>query len=554
MMPICKRFTRSLAAIIFLWSAIAFAVQPLEITEVTVDESVNQVQIKGTNFENGNTLEFWLGGEMLTILSQELEPTCCTVIAALPANLEPGSYQLVTTTGGGSVRYNDFDGVTIGAEGPVGPEGPQGDIGPIGPQGPKGDVGAQGQQGISGPQGGQGPIGPEGPQGSQGPQGEIGSVGPQGPQGLKGDTGPIGPQGPLGPIGPEGPVGQPGLNGLDGATGPQGLAGPQGPAGPEGSPGREGPPGPAGDALPPVPPVVGSMILPEILGDGFGGSFEIRGLSFGVTLVPVEGGGATGSSIRAVFDEIVVLINKTAALPAIYALVEQGLTIPSLTITYQDRFTGGIIEVGQGEHPLGLGAFIGSVREVPAQRFGDPNLLKLSIAPTAMTVTSVSGTSSYDLIAQDGIGCALPTTLNFEVGATGGPKSGVIPIDSFTFEFALATSTGSHQSRTDTGNRLFSAPTAVSGLIDTASCLFGDVFGTTLRDIEISEVVQSQPVSYVLSQSKAIGFRFETDAAGRVRITTRFGFTKIIWRAVRTDGSTEEKSHDLSVWTFPPLN
>ena len=120
-MSICKRFTRSLAAIIFLWSATAFAVQPLEITEVYVDESGTPYQliVTGRNFDNGSPIELWLGeiGAPLVVESMTEHSGYFTIVANLPEGILDGSYQLVATTGGGTVRFNAFDGVTIGAEG-----------------------------------------------------------------------------------------------------------------------------------------------------------------------------------------------------------------------------------------------------------------------------------------------------------------------------------------------------------------------------------------------------------------------------------------------------
>ena len=244
-------------AIAWLWGIPANAAAPLEITDVVVDEAASRIQVEGSNFDNGSTLEFWLGDRMLTIVSQELEPTCCRVIAELPTGLRPGSYQLVATTGGGAVRYNDFDGVTIGAEGPVGPPGPQGNTGPIGPQGPQGISGPQGIQGPIGPVGAQGPqgaIGPQGPKGDAGPQGLKGDIGGRGPKGDAGPVGPTGPEGPAGIPGLEGPVGPPGLNGVDGVPGPQGPPGPPGPPGLRGPDGPAGPVGPIGPQGPAGPP------------------------------------------------------------------------------------------------------------------------------------------------------------------------------------------------------------------------------------------------------------------------------------------------------------
>ena len=166
------------------------AVQPLEIKNVIVDEAEDgsiTLMIYGENLMNGSDLELWLGGIMLDVDLSTL--TNVSVHASVPASALPmmdGSYQLNATTGGGAVRFDDFDGVTIGAEGPVGEIGPQGEVGPQGEQGPKGDTG------------------PAGPPGEKGDKGDPGAQGEQGIQGLQGEQGPAGPKGDPGPPGAQG--------------------------------------------------------------------------------------------------------------------------------------------------------------------------------------------------------------------------------------------------------------------------------------------------------------------------------------------------------------
>jgi hypothetical protein len=170
------------AATIFLFvSSLVFAVQPIEIIDVYVDEDVVPVDeieptivftIDGVNFNNGGDVELWLGEIPLRVLSQ----TDTTLTAALPLGMQTvdvGSYQLVVTTGGGMVRQNEFDGVTIGAEGAIGPQGPQGLTGPRGLEGAPGPVGPRGEVGPPGPPG---PPGPIGPKGDPGDPGDIGSI------------------------------------------------------------------------------------------------------------------------------------------------------------------------------------------------------------------------------------------------------------------------------------------------------------------------------------------------------------------------------------------
>ena len=104
-MSIYKRFTRSLVASVILWSATAFAVQPLEMTDVVVVQTTETIEftITGHNFMNGGYVELWLGGIPLVRLTQ----TDSVIIARLPDGMTTvmdGSYQMVATTGGGAVR------------------------------------------------------------------------------------------------------------------------------------------------------------------------------------------------------------------------------------------------------------------------------------------------------------------------------------------------------------------------------------------------------------------------------------------------------------------
>jgi hypothetical protein len=136
-------------------------------------DSSPTMTIAGENF-GSTTPTVRLEGKQLVV--ESFSSATQTIVAFLPAELNPGTYLLTVTTGGGSSNTTESD-ITIGAVGPPGPKGDKGD---------KGDTGAIGPQGIQGPQG---EIGPQGPQG------------PAGPQGLQGPTGPIGPQGPQGPAG-----------------------------------------------------------------------------------------------------------------------------------------------------------------------------------------------------------------------------------------------------------------------------------------------------------------------------------------------------------------
>lgn len=209
--------SRAIVTVSLLLVAVtAFAVRPLEVVDAIVDElaSPQLLIVTGQNFNNGGAVQLTLGGRPLKVVEQG----DTRLVAEIPSDVMPGSYQLIAWSGGGSVREDSMD-ITIGAEGPVGPEGPQG------PPGQQGDAGAAGEQG---PTGLQGPKGEQGPQGIAGPRGEQGASGSQGPAG---EPGPQGEQGPPGPQGPQGIAGPPGEQGPQGEQGAQGPIGPQGTAG-----------------------------------------------------------------------------------------------------------------------------------------------------------------------------------------------------------------------------------------------------------------------------------------------------------------------------------
>jgi len=168
------------------------------------------LSIEGRNFDNGSALEVTLAGMLdpLPFVDPASPYTSTEIQVYLPIMLEPGTYTVFISTGGGTIRYDEID-FTYGTVGPQGIQGIQGEIGPPGPQGE------------------QGPQGDQGPQGEQGPPGPQGEQGIQGQQGLKGDKGDQGIQGPQGARGPEGPQGEQGLPGADGAPGvdPEARAG-----------------------------------------------------------------------------------------------------------------------------------------------------------------------------------------------------------------------------------------------------------------------------------------------------------------------------------------
>jgi len=205
-MNLCNRITRSLAAVVLLSSATASAVQPLEISDVFVQEvdphdllttRHDHLIVLGKNFMNGGVIELWLGDFSLEVLSQ----MDTEITAEMPILIGAGSYQLVAVSGGGTVRHDDFDGVTIGVQGLPGLDGADGAAGATGVDGRPGADGTscsatQGagaatvtctngttatvSDGAVGPQGEQGIQGPPGSDGLPGNDGEVGTTGPAG--------------------------------------------------------------------------------------------------------------------------------------------------------------------------------------------------------------------------------------------------------------------------------------------------------------------------------------------------------------------------------------
>ena len=123
-----KRKGLMLGAALILIAGNVVAVQPLEILNVFVDSTNQQIYITGANFDNGSTLEVHLG-ELgpLTIDSQ----TATTIVVNLPTGcgipncVLPGDYLLSITSGGGTVRHDEYD-LTIGADGLPGVDGVDG--------------------------------------------------------------------------------------------------------------------------------------------------------------------------------------------------------------------------------------------------------------------------------------------------------------------------------------------------------------------------------------------------------------------------------------------
>ena len=113
-----------------------------------------------------------------------------TAIIIVPAQTDPGQYDITVIAGGEPGTPTEEDTATFTVIDLTGPRGSSGSRGPAGEEGPAG------------------------PQGPAGPRGATGAQGPAGEQGLPGEQGPVGPAGSLGeqgPAGPQGPAGAPGL-------------------------------------------------------------------------------------------------------------------------------------------------------------------------------------------------------------------------------------------------------------------------------------------------------------------------------------------------------
>ena len=83
------------------------------------------------------------------------------------ADINEGTLELPSTTGG------------PGVQGPAGPQGPEGAVGPRGAAGPQGPAGADGEDGAPGA---------PGAPGKDGKDGAVGATGPQGPEGIPGSA------------------------------------------------------------------------------------------------------------------------------------------------------------------------------------------------------------------------------------------------------------------------------------------------------------------------------------------------------------------------------
>jgi len=105
-----------------------------DILSVTPNSNLTSITIKGTGLQPPSGKPTVSLGSYSLIVGSSF--TNVQIVAALPASLKPGSYNLEVTANGTANFY-----VTIGSDGPAGPAGPAGSTGPAGPAGPQGAPG-----------------------------------------------------------------------------------------------------------------------------------------------------------------------------------------------------------------------------------------------------------------------------------------------------------------------------------------------------------------------------------------------------------------------------
>src|SRR2546430_13906470 len=156
-----KLTLNSRSKVTLLFVALAFALPNLParmqaassgqviVNRTTIDYALNKITIVGTNF-GSSTPSVTLQGAPLSV--QSFNAVTGTVVATLPAALNPGSYLLAVTTSTGGPSTGFFD-TTYGSNGGTGPTGATGATGPTGTNGTNGTNGAPGATGATGPTG-----------------------------------------------------------------------------------------------------------------------------------------------------------------------------------------------------------------------------------------------------------------------------------------------------------------------------------------------------------------------------------------------------------------
>ncbi len=134
----------------FVFGAVVSVSKTPVVNSGTINYGSNQITLTGSSFEPAKagapTLLF--NGSALTVTSYSDKQ----VVATLPQNVLPGTFNLsVTNSSGNSVVFD----MTYG---PVGPQGPMGPAGPAGPQGLMGNPGPAGPTGPAGPAGAPGGV------------------------------------------------------------------------------------------------------------------------------------------------------------------------------------------------------------------------------------------------------------------------------------------------------------------------------------------------------------------------------------------------------------
>lgn len=112
-----KMLLRLSASLVVFQGGVALAVQPLEIINVHINYSTEQIEITGHNLLNGGVPEVSLGEYGYLVVDSYTNES---IMVSFPdAGLLPGDYLLTITTGGGTVRYDDY-ALTVSGTGPAG--------------------------------------------------------------------------------------------------------------------------------------------------------------------------------------------------------------------------------------------------------------------------------------------------------------------------------------------------------------------------------------------------------------------------------------------------
>ena len=484
-----------------------------------------------------------------------------------------------------------------GIQGEKGDKGDKGDMGAIGPQGiqgvpgDKGDQGTQGIQGVPGDKGDQGIQGVPGEQGEPGIQGIQGIQGEKGDKGDKGDTGATGSQGPTGLPGLNGVAGEPGLQGIqgeqglqgeqgiqgeeglqgeqgvqgpEGPVGPRGATGPRGPSGPSGTcsgtcsggsgiPGPQGPAGPPGDGADAVSPIVGYMLIDNVVGSARVSPYEnwipIRGFDFDLRVrQTTSGAGQTYEGVPDIGDMRIV-VSDLSVVAQLTHLAATGERADMVTIVIVgDSGFGYLTEVLDFEL---RDSIIASVRNVPA----GPNIpaqFEMSFQSRRLIIGNGVLTVDIDPLNPGATGTYPLDKLAF-VNETNAPPPELLvdtPTPIINWSYSLNTSVPSSDPRS-LGRTEASLVSIEAGLIPEALNIIGGMISRTYAaEAKIFEYMSPvDPDTFFLSifsDPRFAYFRLFTDHGGSVRVQGNFDFSRIEWNYMDTQGGGYNAQWDKS--------